>query len=378
MLKKSSFLIYLVKQYKNFQYRGRALERITKKNFIIDVIYIALIIFLVGAASVLVLKYLMPFVIGSVIAFAVQKPSRYLSRKIKLCDGLLAAVLSVLVYLAVGAVFVFLSYRLAVFLIGLTDFLPSLFEKIGAVFEQIQQKYSALFSNLPERLNLDFNVLIEDALKKLLATLVDFISGLMSGIAKKAPSFFVSSIVTLVATCLIAKDFEHLLRFVKTLIGKQRTEKIVKIKDIIIGSVFKLGKGYFILTLITFSLLYLGFLILKIDYALSLAVIIAFVDLLPVIGTGTVLVPWSIGSVLLGNIPLGIGIGVLFVMIVIVRNFCEPKIIGMQIGINSLFTLISMFLGLKLFGVAGLILFPIIFIVVIRYYKDEMTDSLSV
>lgn len=355
-----------------------ALERIAKKNFIIDVAYIALITFLVGGFSVLVLKYLLPFVIGSVIAFAVQKPSRYLSGKIRLSKGLLAAVLSVLVYLAVGVIFVFLGYRFAVFLIGLTDFLPSLFDKIGTVFEQIQNKYSALFSGLPERLNLDFNLLIEDTLKKLLETVVGFVSDLMSSVAKKAPTFFVSSIVTLVATCLIAKDFEHLLRFVKTLLGEQRTKITLKIKDIIIGSVFKLGKGYFILTLITFFQLYIGFLILKIDYALSLAVIIAFVDLLPVIGTGTVLVPWSIGAVLLGNLSLGIGVGVLFVIIVIVRNFCEPKIIGMQIGISSLFTLIAMFLGLKLFGVAGLILFPIIFIVVIRYYKEDMTDSLSV
>jgi len=353
------------------------LEQTSKKNFIIDVFYIAFMIFLVGGASFVVIKYLMPFVIGGFIAFAVQKPSKYLSRKTKISSGGLAALLSVLVYLAVGAVFIFLSYRLIVFLVGLTEFLPGFFEKIADVFEHLQTKYSSLFSYLPKGV-IDLDSLVEDVLKKLLTALGGFISNFMSTVAKKAPSFFVSSIVTLVATCLIAKDYTRLLNFLKSLLGKDKSKKTAKIKNIILGSVLKLVKGYFILSLITFFELYFGFLILKIDYALSLAVIIAVVDLLPVIGTGTVMVPWSVISVLLGNYSCGIGLGILFVIIVIVRNFSEPKIIGKQIGINPLFTLITMFLGLKVMGVMGLILFPMIFIVIIRYYKDEMKEGLSV
>ncbi len=354
------------------------MERTSKKDFIIDVFYVVLILAVIGTISVIVLKYLLPFVIGGIIAFAVQKPSRFLSRKIKLNTGILAAVLSFLVYLILGAAVIFLCYRFIVFLMGLTEFLPTFFDKINMFFEEVGTKYSLFFNRLPESLSLNFDNLINDALKKLLVTLGNFASGIMSAVAKKAPTFFVSSVVTLVATCLIAKDYPHLMRFVKTLIGKHRSEKLLKVKTIMLGSVFKLIKGYLILLIITFVELYLGFIILKIDYAFSLAFIISAVDLLPIIGTGTVMVPWSVILVLLGNYTLGISIGVLFVLIVIVRNFLEPKIIGMQIGINPLFTLITMFFGLKVLNILGMILFPIIFIVVVKYYKDEMKESLSV
>ena len=109
-----------------------------------------------------------------------------------------------------------------------------------------------------------------------------------------------------------------------------------------------------------------------------MAVIIAFVDILPVIGTGTVLVPWAVILALIGNIKLAVSLAVLYIITVIVRNFLEPKIIGGQIGISSLFTLIFMFAGLKILGVLGLILFPIIFIVTVKYFKDEMEEGLSV
>ena len=355
-----------------------ALERIARKTFIIDVVYMVLVGILVLFAATLIIKYLLPFVIGTVIAFLVQKPSRFLSEKIILSQGVIAAILSVLLYLLVGVSVTFLGYKLAVFLVGFMDFLPDLFDKISKVLEKIFNAYSPLFSQISEKFDLDFNEILNDTLKKLLTFVVNFISEFISKLVKGAPAFFISSIVTLVATCLIAKDFEHLTRFIKMLIGKTKSRKITKIKDILFGSVLKLFKGYILLSSITILELYVGFLVLRVDYALSLAIIIGFVDLLPILGTGTVLVPWSIISVLLGNFSLGIGIAVLFIITVIVRNFCEPKIISMQIGISPLFTLMSMFLGLRLFGVMGLVLFPVIFIVVIRYYKQEMEEGLSV
>ena len=128
----------------------------------------------------------------------------------------------------------------------------------------------------------------------------------------------------------------------------------------------------------TYAELLLGLFLLKIKYAPFIALIIALVDVLPVIGTGTVMIPWAVLSVFLGNNRLALGLAVLYVIIVIVRNFLEPKIISTQIGMNPLFTLLAMFVGLKVLGFWGLILFPIILIVVIRYYKDEMQEGLSV
>ena len=98
----------------------------------------------------------------------------------------------------------------------------------------------------------------------------------------------------------------------------------------------------------------------------------AIVDLLPVLGTGTVLLPWGIILLISSDSFSGFGMIALYVVITLVRNFAEPKIIGSQIGINPLFTLLAMFAGLKLFGFVGLILLPITLIVTIEYYRKEI------
>jgi predicted PurR-regulated permease PerM len=142
--------------------------------------------------------------------------------------------------------------------------------------------------------------------------------------------------------------------------------------------VFKILKGYALLSLITCIEIYIGFLILGINKAFLLALVIAVVDVLPVLGTGTVLIPWAVVSVLTENFQIGIGLTVIYIITILVRNFLEPKIIGMQVGVNSLFTLMAMFFGLKVLGISGLFLFPIILIVTIQYYKSELKEGLSV
>ncbi len=354
------------------------MERKSKKGFLIDTVYAAVIVFLVILGCYVLIKYLFPFVIGTLIALAVQRPSQFLSEKVKIKRGYLSAFLSVAVYIAVGFLVGFLLYRLVRFSVGFADLLPSLFEKLSTVLAEIQRKYSSIFSLLPEKFGETADSLIDNTLADFSAKMGRVISNFAGGFAKRMPSFFISSIVTLVATCYIAKDFEQLLRFLKNLLGESITKKIAKIKNIFVGSILKLLKGYVILSLIAFGELYVGFLIIGVEYPFILAVVIALVDLLPVIGTGTVMVPWAVISALAGNIKLAFSLAVLYIITALVRNFSEPKIIGMQIGINSLFTLIFMFAGLKILGFWGLILFPIIFIVTVKYYKDEMQEGLSV
>ena len=123
---------------------------------------------------------------------------------------------------------------------------------------------------------------------------------------------------------------------------------------------------------ITFLELLAGLYILRIKYAPLLAALISVIDILPVLGTGTVLVPWAAAELLARDTAAGIGLLVLYAVITVIRNFAEPKIIGKEMGINPLFTLLAMFIGLKLFGFAGILLLPITLIVVVKYYKDEM------
>lgn len=119
-------------------------------------------------------------------------------------------------------------------------------------------------------------------------------------------------------------------------------------------------KAYLIILLITFCELFIGFSVLRVDYAFLLAAVIAVIDILPVLGVGTVLIPWATIAFIERNMRLGFGLLILYGVIVIVRQFAEPKIVGGTLGIHPLLTLAAMYLGFRLFGVAGMIIGPIL------------------
>ena len=354
------------------------MERTSKKNFIIDVLYAFLVIGIVIAVSYAVIKFLLPFVLGSLVAFCVQKPANIIAQKIKPSKGICAAILSFLLYLTVAAVVCFLIYRIILAAMGFANYSPQFFENITEKANLIGQKYSHVFERVPIEMRVWIKSLVSEASQKLVSSIGGWITDAVSFIIKKTPLFFVSGIVTLVATCYIAKDFDQLKKFVKSMLGNAVSERAVKIKNILVGSIFKMFKGYLILSFITFVQLYLGFLILRLEKPFVLAILIAVVDLFPVLGTGTVMIPWAFVVALTGNYGMATGLGIIYVITVIARNFLEPKIIGRQLDINALFTLLAMFLGLKILGILGLLLFPIIFIVTVQYYKDEMREGLSV
>lgn len=346
-----------------------------KKNFLINFLYLSVIGALIFLASNFLINYLLPFIVALIIAFLMQKPARFLGEKSALDKGMIAAIFSVLVYFIFAFVVIFLIYKITGFFGGLTKVLPDLFEEMSSIANVLHNRFSSI---MPDEFSSAFDGLSKSIFERIAASVSGFVSQSLTKVAKIMPSFLFSSIVALVASCYIAKDYDRLLRFIKELCGKKVTANLEKIKVILFESVFKLIKGYLILTVLTYLQLLTGFLILKVEHAPIIALLISFVDVLPVLGTGTILIPWAVLSVFFGNIRLAIGLGILYIVVVIVRNFAEPKIIGTQIGINPLFTLLAMFVGLKIFGVAGLFLFPIILIVVIKYYKNQMQEGLSV
>ncbi len=353
------------------------MERNSKKEFIINVLYGVIVFLMIFAVYYITVKFLLPFVIGGVIAYTVQKPAKKLSEKLKLSQGVWSVILALALYAVVGSAFCFLIYRLIISAFDFSDYLPAFFEKIKGISQGLGNKYANFFAHFPEEIREMMNVFFNNTFKNLSVSFGNVITSLVSGFLRKIPFIFISGIVTLVASCYISKDFVGLKKFVKLLMGKRIALKTVKIKNILIGSVFKILKSYLLLCTITAIELYLGFLLLGISNALLLAIVIALVDILPVLGSGTVIIPWAVIAVISGDLKLGIGLAILYLVITVIRNFSEPKILGAQLGVNSLFTLIAMFLGLKILGFWGLILFPIILIVTIKYYKDEMKEGLS-
>ncbi|MDZ5016645.1 AI-2E family transporter, partial [Clostridium perfringens] len=145
---------------------------------------------------------------------------------------------------------------------------------------------------------------------------------------------------------------------------------ILDVKDYIVGTLFKLIKAYAIIISITFIELSIGLSILKVESAITIAALIALVDILPVLGTGGVVIPWVIIEAVKGNFGLAIGLAILYVTITVIRNILEPKIVGQQVGLHPLVMLVCMFMGARIFGFLGLFILPFI-VIILKNLNDS-------
>ncbi|HBF3457243.1 TPA: AI-2E family transporter, partial [Clostridioides difficile] len=164
---------------------------------------------------------------------------------------------------------------------------------------------------------------------------------------------------TLIASFFFTFDYQKIVNFILKQFPEKSQFMIINIKNSSINALLKLLKAYAILLSVTFIELLIGLTILKVENAFTISVIIALVDILPVLGTGSILTPWMIISLINGNINLAIGLLILYIIITVVRQILEPKVVGHQIGLYPLITLMCMFVGAQLFGIAGLFGFPI-------------------
>lgn len=351
------------------------MEKETKLKFLVDFSFIVVISAIIVFLGKITFEYLIPFVVAFFIAFLVQKPARFISKKIRLSDRLCAAFLAAGIFIIAALIIFFLIYGIVGGMSDLLDNAPNFISYISNAFSSLESKIYSVLNQFSPDLVSDASKVLGEALENTALRFTDWISSFLADIVKSAPSFLFSTLVALVASCYIAKDYEGLKRFFFSMCGNKKSQTLVKIKLIFTQSVLKLLRGYLILFLIMTVLLFFAFLILKIKYPFFVALLIALIDLLPVLGAGTALIPWGLLQIAVGNTAFGFSLLLVYLTVVIARNFLEPKIIGTQIGINPLFTLLAMFLGLKLLGFTGLIIFPVTLIVVIKYYKEQLDEE---
>ncbi len=209
----------------------------------------------------------------------------------------------------------------------------------------------------------EFWLNMDTRLEQLLSVLAEKLSGavipLLGGILTVVPNAFLGIFIVIISSYYMATDFARINRFLLSLFPQKLRSDLKNAYGDAKQTVFKLLKAYSLIVVITFAQLFIGFLLLDVKYAFLIALLTAFVDILPVLGTGTVLVPWSVWLFAVGDYPRAVGLLVLYAIITVLRQILEPKIVGKYIGLYPLATLFSMYVGLKLMGVLGLLLFPL-------------------
>ncbi len=193
----------------------------------------------------------------------------------------------------------------------------------------------------------------------------------LGAVAGAIPSFMLFIIVTLISGFYFSVDLGGIHSSVKKILPPSVAAKLVSLRRGITGTALKYLRAYFLLLLMTFGELFIGFSILGIDYALLLAALIALIDILPVFGVGGIVIPWATVVLISENYYLGIGLLIIYACVTVVRQIAEPKIVGGSLGIHPLLTLFSIYAGYKLLGFFGMIIGPILAMIIKSAFANE-------
>lgn len=341
-----------------------------KRKFLIDLFFVVAILSLGYLTVKYLLAWLLPFVIGLVVAVCLQRPVAYLTEKTKISRGFWSCLLVFAVLLLFFGIIALIMWWLVSETENIVPWITSKVPAIKATFDDI----STWVQNTSKHLPVDTSSILSSAPAKIIDVVVEALTSILTTAASKiitdGPGLLISCIFSVVASCYITKDYRRITNFVLCQLSEKKQELVISIKRLFVTNILYMLRGYIIIMSITFLELLLGMTILGVNHAVMLAAMVAVLDILPVLGTGTVLIPWGIISLLMGNIPLGVGVLAMYLTITVIRNIIEPKIIGNQVGLPPIVTLVAMYLGLQLFGVIGMLLFPVITIITVKLQEN--------
>lgn len=320
-----------------------------------------------------ILPATLPFWLGLLIAFLLRPVILLFSQKLHLRRRKAAMFVTLLFYAVLAILCWILLHLFWGQICALAASFPQLYKTsflpaLARFFEWLSDILTRFVPNLADSVHLWMQH-FASASARLSSAVSSALLSFCTDAAAKIPVWFFTVVVTILCSAFISLDYPKVSGFLLKCLPKRFHVLVSDLKTFIFSTLSKILRAYFLLLVITFAELSIGLWILKIRHFLSIAALIALLDLLPVIGTGTVLIPWAILSLLSGEPTRGVGILILYLVITVARNFLEPKIVGDSIGLHPLLSLVSIYAGLRWFGVLGALLMPCTVLTVLFLYK---------
>lgn len=350
-----------------------------KKRFLINIMYFAVILIIGFVALKYLFPLLFPFIFAFIVSAILQKPIAFVSEKTKLSKKLCAIIIIVLILIIISTIIFLIGNTVANNIESFVSLVANKIENLPSIIENLKQGILNLTSNLPTGIRNKITEYMNNFFDIFLSSDNDIMNAPINGVfgvAKKIPSIFLAIIVSIIATVFLSIDYRRIVNFIIRQLSPKNQNTVMAIKKVFFSTALKLLKSYFILMLITFAEVAATLYLLKIlgvyrtDYVILISALIAVIDIVPILGTGTIFIPWAIYSIIMDNVTMGVILIVSYLIITIVRNILEPKIIGDQVGASPIITLVFMYIGLKLFGVVGLIALPLL-VIVIKILSDS-------
>ncbi len=362
-----------------------------RRSFIINFIYLAIIFGLLYVFFKYLFWAAAPFLLSFLFAVILQKPLRKLDRLTKnKCHALWSILL---VFLSITVILLPLIFLLAQFvtqIVGFINYLIDLLSDFPQFMATLQTEILKFLSFLPEGIYdsvsetiiTTVNGLVNDFdLSKIgidVSTVTNTITSGFSGVysvVKNVPSAMIGLVIGVVAWIFFTKDYNYIVRFIKKQLPSSKKNLLIEVKQVFSKTIMKMVRAYALIMFITFCELVLGLYVLKFigvldnNYIFIIGLAIAIFDILPVAGSGGILIPWALVALISGNVGQAIGIIAIYIIISAIRQYIEPKIVGDSLGVNPIITLAGLYFGLKLFGFMGMFIVPIS-IMVLKAFND--------
>lgn len=325
-----------------------------------------LLIILIFATIYFSITYLLPFFAPFVIAMIVSyinEPVIRLLEKFKISRKV-AAIISLLVTMSA------LGFGITIGIIKIYDELTVLQKNITTYSNEISTQINDLIYKATNFYNA-LPVEVTDTITKNLQSLSATITGLITAIIQyvintvsSIPKLTVFIIVTILGTYFISSDKKAISSFFYRQLPFAWRKRMTGLKKDTIKALIGYFRAILILMGFTFIEVSIGLFILNVKYAFLIALMVGLAEAIPIVGTGTVMLPWILWHVFTGNMTLAFGLAILYVLGILIRQIMEPKIVGSQIGLHPLVTLLAMYIGLEFFGVIGMFIGPISIIIV--------------
>ena len=339
-----------------------------------------------GILFLILFKYILNITLPFIIALLVVSLSRPAINKI--CKRTKASkffvtvfVISIVMLLIIGAL---------IFLVGAVveqvgDIANGLVENLSMDKNYVTRLFE-IIARLEEKIPFINNItnetiysLVTDMITQGVKNLSLKATNIMAKIITTLPQIMLTVIVIILSIFYFAKDYDKIGVRLMGIMPKSLAQKAPKIKNDILLVISKYIKSYIVLLILTFAILFSGFLILGIKNSFVLAMIISFIDFLPILGVGTALIPWAIILFISGKTTMGIGVLIIFAVAYVVRQYAEPKILSGQMEVHPLITLFTMYAGLKIAGIIGLVFAPLVAFIVKTLYvnlkKPEINEK---
>lgn len=318
-----------------------------------------------------IIPLILPFVIALIFVGLLEPIVNLLEKKLRLSRTPVIILVIALFFAAIIGIFIWLISMLVIELMKFSNDFPgyanNINVKILEIIENLQNIFTAI--NIPPQLM----ELIDENTSDILTSVRDISIGLLNFLIELAallPMGIIVFVFAVIALFFISRDKDMILKSFEKHLPSTLYNRIVLIGSETGSALFGYIRAQIILMLITAGITFLGLHILGVTYAFLVAVLVGIADILPVVGPGAVFVPWIIWEMLNGNYGFAVVLLILYTIVSVVRQISQPKIVGDNIGLHPLEALIALFVGLRLMGVLGLVLGPIIWVVIKTSWKS--------